>query len=151
MSLPDPGMILYCGAIGLIVIGLAGLVISQHLFRMLLALALAEAGANLLLVLAGFRYDAIAPILNGVVKQMVDPVPQAMVLTSIVIGVGIQALALSMVLQVYRKYGTLNIRELSHQLELDISASSGIKPISSEEQPLSQGQHKLSLKVEGKS
>jgi multicomponent Na+:H+ antiporter subunit C len=149
MNLPDPGMTLYCGAIGLIVIGLAGLVIAQHLFRLLLALALAEAGANLLLVLAGFRYDAIAPILNGVVKQMVDPVPQAMVLTSIVIGVGIQALALSMVLQVYRKYGTLNIRELSHQLELDITSKSGIKPISSAEQPLSEDQGKLPAKLEG--
>jgi multicomponent Na+:H+ antiporter subunit C len=136
MMLPDPGMTLYCGAIGLIIIGLAGMVIVKNLFRMLLALALAEAGANMLLVLAGFRFDAIAPILNGSVQQMVDPVPQALVLTSIVIGVGIQALALSMVIQVYRKYGTLNIRELSQQLEADITAESGIKPFSSADQPV---------------
>jgi multicomponent Na+:H+ antiporter subunit C len=135
MMLPDPGMTLYCGAIGLIVIGLAGMVIVKNLFRMLLALALAEAGANMLLVLGGFRVDAIAPILNGSLQQMVDPVPQALVLTSIVIGVGIQALALSMVLQVYHKYGTLNIRELSRQLEADIISESGIKPFSSDEKP----------------
>lgn len=135
MLLPDPGMTLYCGAIGLIIIGLAGMVIVKNLFRILLALAIAEAGANMLLILAGFRFDAIAPILDGSVQQMVDPVPQALVLTSIVIGVGIQALALSMVLQVYRNYGTLNIRELSQLLEADINTASAVKPFSSEEQP----------------
>ena len=135
MMLPDAGMTLYCGAIGLVVIGLAGMVVVKNLFRMLLALAMAEAGANLLLVLSGFRVDAIAPILDGALQQMVDPVPQALVLTSIVIGVGIQALALSIVLQVYRHYGTLNIRELSRQLEADIISESGIKPFSSDERP----------------
>lgn len=133
--LPDPGTILYIGAIGLIVIGLSGLVMVQNLFRMLLALALAEAGANLLLVLAGFRFDAIAPIINGGIQHMVDPVPQALVLTSIVIGVGIQALALSLIILVYKKYGTLNMRELSHQLDLDIANASGVKPFSSSEKP----------------
>jgi multisubunit Na+/H+ antiporter MnhC subunit len=135
MMLLNTGFILYSGAIGLIVIGLAGIVISQNLFRMLLALALAEAGANLLLVLAGFRYDAIAPIITGQIQQMVDPVPQAMVLTSIVIGVGIQALALSLILQVYKNYGTLNIRELSRNLQNDISQAAGINNPTSSEQP----------------
>ena len=38
----DPGFILYSGAVGLIVIGIAGIVLSNHLFRMVLALAIAE-------------------------------------------------------------------------------------------------------------
>jgi len=135
MILPDPGLTLYMGAIGLIAIGLGGLVISQNLFRMLLALVLAEAGANLLLVLAGFRFDAIAPILSGELLQMVDPVPQAMVLTAIVIGVGIQALALSLILQVYKNYHTLNVRELSRLLENDIATAAGVLPASSDEEP----------------
>ncbi len=137
MTLPDPGLILYTGAIGLIVIGLGGIVISQNLFRMLLALVLAEAGANLLLVLAGFRFDAIAPLLSGDLQQMVDPVPQAMVLTAIVIGVGIQALALSLILQVYQHYGTLNVTVLKRQLEQDISNSSDVPAPASEEAPAS--------------
>lgn len=135
MSYLDPGIILYSGAIGLIVIGLGGLVISQNLFRMLLALVLAEAGANLLLVLAGFRFEAIAPIINGELQRMVDPVPQAMVLTAIVIGVGIQALALSLILQVYKNYQTLNIRQLSRALEMDIANAAGINPLTSDELP----------------
>ena len=136
MTLPDPGLVLYSGAIGLIVIGIAGIVLSKNLFRILLALVIAEAGANMLLVLAGFRFDAIAPIVSGSSAVMVDPVPQAMVLTAIVIGVGIQALALSLILQVYRIYGTLDMRDLSRKLEQAISAEAGVMPGNSQDEPL---------------
>jgi multisubunit Na+/H+ antiporter MnhC subunit len=135
MMLPDPGMTLYAGAIGLIVIGVTGIVISKNLFRILLALVIAEAGANMMLVLAGFRIDAIAPIVTGQGTQMVDPVPQAMVLTAIVIGVGIQALALSLIMRVYRLYGTLDMRVLTRRLEQDIAGNAGISPTGSEEGP----------------
>lgn len=139
MMLPDTGVTLYAGAIGLIVIGIAGIVMSKNLFRILLALIIAEAGANMMLVLAGFRFDAIAPIVTGLATdqsaQMVDPVPQAMVLTAIVIGVGIQALALSLIMQVYRAYGTLDIRVISRRLERDIADHAGVSPASSEEEP----------------
>ena len=79
------GMIFFLGAIGLCVIGIGGIVLSRNLFRMVLALAIAEAGANLMLVLAGYRWDAVAPILDPAAaapSSMVDPVPQAMVLTA---------------------------------------------------------------------
>lgn len=135
MMLPDPGMTLYAGAIGLIVIGVAGIVIAKNLFRILLALVIAEAGANMMLVLAGFRFDAIAPIVTGQGTQMVDPVPQAMVLTAIVIGVGIQALALSLIMQVYKCYGTLDMRVLSRRLERDIAGGAGVSPADSKEEP----------------
>lgn len=136
MMLPDPGTTLYAGAIGLIVIGIAGIVISKNLYRILLALVIAEAGANMMLVLAGFRFDAIAPIVTGQSTQMVDPVPQAMVLTSIVIGVGIQALALSLILQVYKIYGTQDMRVISRKLEQDISSNADVYPAGSDEEPL---------------
>lgn len=140
MMLPDPGTTLYAGAIGLIVIGIAGLVISKNLYRILLALVIAEAGANMMLVLAGFRFDAIAPIITGAFAAgqsvpMVDPVPQAMVLTAIVIGVGVQALALSLIMLVYRHYGTLDMREISRRLDRDIANNAGVSPSSSEEEP----------------
>lgn len=135
MILPDSGMTLYAGAIGLIVIGIAGIVISKNLFRILLALVIAEAGANMMLVLAGFRHDAVAPIVTGQIMPMVDPVPQAMVLTAIVIGVGIQALALSLIMRVYRAYGTLDMRVISRRLERDIADQAGVSPASSADEP----------------
>ncbi len=128
--------ILYAGAIGLVVIGAAGLVMSHHLFRMVLALVVAEAGANLLLVLAGFRGEAVAPILMGQTQAvMVDPIPQVLVLTAIVIGVGVQALAVALMLRVQRAYGTLDIRELRRLMEQDICKAAGVAPLGSRQEP----------------
>lgn len=119
--IPDTAIILLSGAIGLLVIGAGGMLLSTHLYRMLLALAIAEAGANLFLVIAGYRWHAIAPILQSPFSSspMVDPVPQAMVLTAIVIGVGVQALALSLLIRIKHTYGTLNVVEVKQLMEKD--------------------------------
>ena len=111
--------ILYTGAIGLVVIGAFGLVLSTHLLRMVLALSVAEAGGNLLIVLAGYRGEAVAPILGYAAPgmAMVDPVPQALVLTAIVIGVGVQALAVAVLVRIYRAYGTLELRVLVERMQ----------------------------------
>ena len=129
--------LVYVGAIGLVAIGGLGLVLSSHLFRMLLALGMAESGANLLLILTGYRPDATAPIIGygPAGASMVDPLPQVLVLTAIVIGVGVQAMAVSMLVRVYRAYGTLDIRELRKRMELEISAVAGIPAPTSEQAP----------------
>jgi multicomponent Na+:H+ antiporter subunit C len=123
-----------------VVIGVLGLVISNHLLRMLLALAVAEAGGNLLIVLAGYRGGAAAPILGYAAPgtAMVDPVPQALVLTAIVIGVGVQALAVALLVRVYRAYGTLDLRRLVEHLQGDIAKAAGIPGSSSTHGPAGQ-------------
>lgn len=134
--MPLHELILFGGALGLILIGIAGVVLSDHLFRAVLALAIAEAGANLLLVLGGFRWDAVAPILvaGQPSAQMVDPIPQAMVLTSIVIGVGVQALAMSLLLRIRAHYGTLRRTRLARPLACDLDTLAGLP---------CEGQHEL--------
>jgi multisubunit Na+/H+ antiporter MnhC subunit len=121
------GPILYTGAVGLMVIGAYGIVMSRHLVRIILALALLEAGANLFLIMTGFRADAVAPIIvDGMIpRSMVDPIPQALVLTAIVIGVGIQAFAVTLALRLYRAYGTLDLHEIRTRMERDIAAETG--------------------------
>lgn len=114
------GYVLYAGALALIGIGLYLIAARDHLVRILLGLTLLESGVNLVLVAAGYRADAVAPILTETVHAgaaMVDPVPQALILTTIVIGVGILALALAVAVQLHRQYGTLSMRVLVQQLE----------------------------------
>lgn len=132
------GWVLWGGAIGLVAIGVGGLLLARDMFRTVLALAIAEAGANLLLILSGYRFDAVAPIITqdaAVGAPMVDPVPQAMVLTAIVIGVGVQALALGLVLRVYRAYGTIDVREVRRRMDDEIAVDAGLAPPSGREKP----------------
>ncbi|MET0053052.1 MAG: sodium:proton antiporter [Candidatus Thiodiazotropha sp.] len=131
-------LVLHATALGLILIGLAGLVLSRHLFRMVLALVIAEAGANLMLVLAGYRWDAVAPIITNLAEhpRMVDPVPQAMVLTAIVIGVGVQALAVSILIRVRQRYASLDRDVVAERMDAEIAATAGIRRDVSQDAPL---------------
>ena len=106
-------------------------------------------GANLFLLLASFHPDAAAPILlDGTPPAvMADPVPQALVLTAIVIGVGILALALSLVLKVQQAYGTLDIRELRRRLEQDIAAGAGVRLLISRQSPQAAGSARPAAEV----
>lgn len=119
-------LILYTGAIALIIIGLFAMVTRYHIIRILLGLTILQAGVNLMLVAGGFKTNAVAPILSQThttAMTMVDPIPQALILTAIVIGVGVLALALALAMNVYRIYGTLDTRELAKHISLEESRS----------------------------
>jgi multicomponent Na+:H+ antiporter subunit C len=45
---------------------------------------------------------------------MVDPIPQALVLTAIVIGFGVTAVALSLVIRLWRHHHTLSIDQIKN-------------------------------------
>lgn len=111
----------YLGAAGLILLGMFALVVYRNAIRLVLGLMILEAGVNLFLITTGFRPNAAAPILTGAVagENMVDPIPQALVLTAIVIGVGVQALALALIVRAHRAYGTLDTQEWARRLAED--------------------------------
>lgn len=99
----------YIAVVALILIGLYALVFKRNLIKMVIGITLIESGVNLFLITLGYRKESIAPIYTsspgGV---MAFPVPQALTLTSIVIGVAVIALMLSLVMHIYRHYGTLD-------------------------------------------
>jgi hypothetical protein len=70
---------------------------------------------------------------------MVDPVPQAMVLTAIVIGVGIQALAIALLVRIRQQTGSLQRDIVREQLEQDLDLELGVKLPSSMHAPSGEG------------
>ncbi|KAF2956313.1 cation:proton antiporter subunit C [Marinitoga sp. 38H-ov] len=105
--------------IGLILIGMYGLLTQKNLIKIIVALNVLEVGVNLFIISTGYVKDGIAPILFSGAKtnvgNFVDPLPQALVLTAIVIGVGVTALALTVVRKLYEKYGTLELDEMGSE------------------------------------
>jgi multicomponent Na+:H+ antiporter subunit C len=110
--------VLYSGAFGLVLLGLYAVASRRHLLRILLGLTLLEGGVNLFLVAVGFRAGAVAPIVTvgATALPMVDPLPQALILTAIVIGVGVLALGLALTVRVFEVHGTLDVRALAQRL-----------------------------------
>lgn len=110
----------YITAIGLIAAGIYGLLVKRHAFKIIISLGIIGSGVNLLLISIGYVLGATAPIYtrasevilrNGTtVNLMVDPLPQALVLTAIVIETSILAAALSIAIHLYREHRTLDLR-----------------------------------------
>jgi multicomponent Na+:H+ antiporter subunit C len=114
-------MIVYAAAIGVIMAGLCCMALKDNLIKKLLGMSIMTNGIHLLLIAIGYRHDGIMPIMqdldfNRFSAAAVDPLPQALVLTSIVISFSVLAVGLSITILIYRKYGTLDsnrIRRLS--------------------------------------
>jgi multisubunit Na+/H+ antiporter MnhC subunit len=107
-------MILFLLAVVLFLVGLYGVTTKRNLIKIAIGLTIMEYATFLILALIGYRQDAAPPI---VVEKMraaafVDALPQALVLTAIVIGLGTTALLLSLALRLYHKYGTFDISEI---------------------------------------
>jgi len=105
----------YIGAFGLIFIGLYTVLVKSNLIKVLIGLSIMDTGVNLFLISLGYVKQGTAPIFSKIgikATQMVDPIPQALVLTSIVIGLAVLALALSLAIRLYAHYGTLNLRKI---------------------------------------
>ena len=104
-------------AVGIIVIliGLWGLLTQKNLIKIVIGFTLFDTGIHILMVSIGYIKNRTAPIIdsavdmNNVENLVVDPIPQALVLTAIVIGLGITALMLSYVLKMYQKKKSLDI------------------------------------------
>jgi len=110
--------IYYIGAFGLIFIGIYIVLVKRNLIKVIIGLSILDTGVNLFLISIGYISKGTAPIFSKIdtaIARMVDPVPQALVLTAIVIGVAVLALALSLAIRLYHHYGTLNLREIKDQ------------------------------------
>jgi len=100
----------------LILIGLYGLITKRNIIKMIIALNILEIGLNLFIVSVGYVKDGIAPILTKIADSsglnFVDPLPQALVLTAIVIGMGTTALSLAFARKIYGTYQTFDLNEM---------------------------------------
>ena len=99
----------------LILVGLYGALSNRNILRMIVAFTVANTGVNLVMVAIGYLHGRTAPILDDAVpvaeaaQRIIDPVPQALVLTAIVIGVGVTALMLAYAYKLYETKRTLDI------------------------------------------
>ena len=100
----------------LIAVGLYGVVTKKNLVKIVISLLVLEHGIHLLLILIGYAGpDSVPPIHDPATASGItaaDPLPQALVRTSIVIGLGVLALLVSLSLRLYDRYGTFDVSEM---------------------------------------
>lgn len=110
-------LIVLCSGLGLVLIGLWGMLTQRNMIRMIVGFSLTDTGVHMVMVSIGYVTGGTAPIINDAipmadaVNRVVDPVPSALVLTAIVIGLGVTAVMLSYAVRIYKARKTLMIDE----------------------------------------
>ena len=109
-------MITYIMCFILFLTGLYGVITRRNLIKIAVSLSIMEISIFLFFALIGYVDGGIAPIVDPAdpVKTYVDPLPQALVLTAIVIGLATTAMMMAIIIRLYRKYGTFDIREIKN-------------------------------------
>lgn len=106
----------YIASFFLIALGLYTIVVKYNLIKTVIGLCIADSGVNLLIISIGYNKGGTAPIFTpgelNAASYFVDPIPQALTLTSIVIGACVTAMSLSLVIKLKESYGTLDTREI---------------------------------------
>lgn len=100
-----------------VIVGLWAMLTKKNIIKIIIGFSLFDTGIHIIMVGIGYIRGKKAPILDEAVnlknaaKEIVDPVPHALVLTAIVIGLGITALMLAYALKLYQKKKTLEINK----------------------------------------
>lgn len=97
-------------------VGLYGVITRRNLVKIAVSLSIMEISTFLFFALVGYIDNGVAPIVDPAdpAKIYVDPLPQALVLTAIVIGLATTAMLMAVIIRLYRKYGTFDIREIKN-------------------------------------
>jgi multicomponent Na+:H+ antiporter subunit C len=100
----------------LFLVGLYGLVTQRNLIKIAISMSIMEFSTFLFFALIGYIEGGVAPIVDPAEpdKIYVDPLPQALVLTAIVIGLATTAMLMAVIIRLYKKYKTFDIREIKN-------------------------------------
>ena len=106
----------YIASFFLIALGFYTIIVKYNLMKTVIGLSIADYGVNLLIITVGYNPGGTAPIFTmgelTKASYFVDPIPQALTLTSIVIGACVTAMSLSLVVKLQEEYGTIDTREI---------------------------------------
>ncbi len=99
----------------LVLIGIWGFLTQKNMLKIIISFTLFNSGLNIIIVTIGYVKNHTAPIIDSTVNkanavnEIVDPVPHALVLTAIVIGLGVTALMLVFALKLSKHKNSLDI------------------------------------------
>lgn len=100
-------LILFC-------VGLYCILRKRNIIKIIIGIIIVEYAVNLFFILVGYRMNGRSPIFSSQadIVNMVDPLPQVLVLTAIVIGLATTALLVAIAMRIYEKYGTFDITKI---------------------------------------
>ena len=104
----------------LLLIGLHGMLMQRNLIKKLMAMNVMQVAVIMFFISLAMKTGGTAPIeMPGVtgVDAYINPLPHALMLTAIVVGVSTTGVALALLIRIYQYYGTLEEPELLERMQ----------------------------------
>ena len=107
-------MTVYLLCLVLFSLGLYCILRKRNIIKIIVGVIIIEYAVNLFFILVAYRMNGRSPILSAdaEILNIVDPLPHALVLTAIVIGLATTALLVAIAMRIYEKYGTFDITKI---------------------------------------
>ena len=103
----------YAASVVLFCMGLYCVITKSNLIKKFIGLNIMETAVFAFIVALGVVDGGEAPIMGaGAQPPFTNPIPQALILTGIVVAVSTTSLALSLIIRIYRHCGTIEADEL---------------------------------------
>lgn len=103
----------YVASAVLFCIGLYAVIAKNNLIKKFMGLNIMETAVFAFIIALGVVRGGDAPIMGpGAHPPFTNPLPQSLILTGIVVAVSTTALALSLIIRIYRQCGTIEADEL---------------------------------------
>jgi multicomponent Na+:H+ antiporter subunit C len=96
----------------LILVGMYGLISSTNIIKSVFMATLIESGVILLFLNLGQWNGGVIPITSDISLAIVDPIPQALMITTIVIGSTVTSLALIISIKIFHNHGSIEWKDL---------------------------------------
>jgi multisubunit Na+/H+ antiporter MnhC subunit len=113
-NLPISNIVLATGFI-LVLIGFWGMLTHRNILRIIIGFSLIDTGIHIVIVSIGYVANRTAPIIDSALSRseapsrVVDPIPSALVVTAIVIGLSVTAVMLAYAIRLHQSKKTLSI------------------------------------------
>jgi multicomponent Na+:H+ antiporter subunit C len=104
----------------LLVIGMYGMLVKRNLMKKIIGMTIFQTAIYLLYIQGATKSGATIPVrwdeAGTDASAYINPLPQVLMLTAIVVGVAITGVALSLLLVLYRRFGTLDEAKILEQM-----------------------------------
>ena len=105
----------------LILIGMWAMLTRTNIIKIIIGFSIIDTGIHVTMISIGYLRNRTAPILDSealrenATSLVVDPLPSALVLTAVVIGLAVTALLLSYAIGLHKATGSLSIEKMKEQ------------------------------------
>ncbi|POQ98496.1 NADH-ubiquinone oxidoreductase, chain 4L [Alkalispirochaeta sphaeroplastigenens] len=104
-------------AVALFFLGLYGAMTQRNIIKTIMSVGIMDVAAITFFMMVNHQSGARPPVSGAHPSEMADPLPQALMITAIVIGVSVIAMCLAMYMRVAYRYGTADWKILIRRLE----------------------------------